>query len=253
MRIVRSESNWHFIHRTEIDMKHLLFSLLGLALCGTLGCSGDASSSESEGQVAQPIINGATDRDDPSVVGIILTDAEGNSFICSGSVIAPTKVLTARHCVKDMVSWEVRLGVDIRNPDATLAVSGGAFSQDGDIGLLTLSEPTNLVPLPYNTTALTRRDVGAAVRAVGYGSNKTNAGEGTGAGTKRTGNTTIKGVQGGADTFSTHYIVCHGDSGGPIFDNGTIIGVSSYVNPANCTNDGYSVRTDLYADFIRAN
>ncbi|WP_394842980.1 trypsin-like serine protease [Pendulispora brunnea] len=234
-------------------MKTLVLSLVAGAMAAfTMGCTADtASSSEADnGRVSEPIIGGTTDSGDPSVVGIVLTDSSGSQYICTGSVISSTKVLTARHCIEDMVSWEVRVGTNINSPTSTLAVSKGAYSPDGDIGVLTLSRATSLTPLPYNTGTLDSGDIGASVRAVGYGSNKTNSGSGTGAGTKRTGNTTIRGLQ--VDTFSTYNVLCHGDSGGPIFENGTIIGITSYGNPANCTGYGYSVRTDLHADFIQS-
>lgn len=233
-------------------MKTLVLSLACAMAAFTMGCTADTESSPEadNGRVSEPIIGGTTDSGDPSVVGIVLTDSAGSQYICTGSVISSTKVLTARHCIEDMVSWEVRLGTDLRNPTSTLAVRTGAYSPDGDIGVLTLSKATTLTPLAYNTSALDSGDVGASVRAVGYGSNKTNSGSGTGAGTKRTGNTTVRALQ--DDTFSTYNVLCHGDSGGPIFENGTIIGITSYGNPANCTGYGYSVRTDLYTDFIQS-
>ncbi len=236
----------------EVHVKRLVLSLVSLAALGVMGCSADAPSPESTGQASQPILGGTTDSGDPSVVAVIQTDSSGNQYICTGSIIAPTKVLTAGHCVKGMVSWEVRVGTDARNPEQTLAVSGGvADPGGGDIAIITLSQPTDLTPLAYNTTALSDADVGTSARSVGYGSNQINSGQGTGGGTKRTGDTSIKALQ--DDTFSVHQILCHGDSGGPTFANGKIVGITSYGDTANCVGDDYAVRTDLYADFISSN
>src|SRR4051812_24867627 len=47
------------------------------------------------GASSAPIIGGTTDTTDTFVVGIDI----GGSSICSGTVISPSLVLTARHCV----------------------------------------------------------------------------------------------------------------------------------------------------------
>jgi MYXO-CTERM domain-containing protein len=72
---------------------------LSLAPIGT-GCSSATEPSVGEGVVAQAkagIIGGTTDNADTFVVGININ----NSAICSGTLIAPNLVLTARHCVSD--------------------------------------------------------------------------------------------------------------------------------------------------------
>jgi len=51
---------------------------------------------------AQPITNiynGASARDIPAVVGVGLVNRDGSTSICSGTLITPTVVLTAAHCL----------------------------------------------------------------------------------------------------------------------------------------------------------
>lgn len=81
--------------------------LLGAAL-GVLfmfGCAGAGSSSSDLqplelGQAQEPIIGGELDQDTSGVVGLALDlGAKGAAGHCSGTLIAPNLVLTARHCV----------------------------------------------------------------------------------------------------------------------------------------------------------
>ena len=78
--------------------------LVGLALVSALGCSSGSEGSLDQlptlGQARQPIIGGALDEDTSGVVGLALDlGRRGVAGHCSGTLIAPNLVLTARHCV----------------------------------------------------------------------------------------------------------------------------------------------------------
>jgi secreted trypsin-like serine protease len=103
---------------------------------------------------------------------------------CTGSVIGPTKVLTAGHCVDgfNLANFQVIVGrPDLRNPAGqTIPVASGRvhpdFEQTGlhDVAVVNLALPTAAPPLalatPEQTAATT--SLGAPLRVAGYGATK---------------------------------------------------------------------------------
>jgi len=214
------------------------------------------------------IVGGSADADDPSVVAVYGQQPGARSgFLCTGSVIAPTVILTAAHCVSpvetgDGAEFTVITGPDIGKSGAQqLAVdtvhANPLWSPDNlenghDQGIVVLSQPTSLQPLPINRRKLASSLTGRAVRIVGYGLD--NGSTQTGAGTKRQALTSL-------GTILTNLILvgnsrhgtCNGDSGGPAFMNidgvETIVGTTSYGN-ADCTDGGFDARVDTDLAFI---
>jgi len=101
---------------------------------------------------------------------------------CSGSVIGPTKVLTAGHCVAgfNLANFQVFIGrPDLRNKAVgqVIGVSSGRvhpdFEQTGlhDVAVLNLSQPTSAPPValatPDQSAAATA--AGANLRVAGFG------------------------------------------------------------------------------------
>jgi secreted trypsin-like serine protease len=222
----------------------------------------------------EDIIGGVTDTGDPSVVAIFAHQPGATSgSLCTGSVISPTAVLTAAHCVDPAVVgagnvFEVYVGT-VFGQTTPLAVASTTFDpgfdvnnlQNGhDIGMVKLAAPTALAPLTVNRGT----PVAGAVRLVGFGMNThiSVAQLPSGAGTKRQTTTKINDV--GTillDIGDTSKQTCHGDSGGPAFQtiNGqeVIVGVTSFGSDlsanAVCFFGGTDTRVDAYQSFIDAN
>jgi hypothetical protein len=228
-----------------------------LALATACGASNDANAPDA-GAAEQPddtppvtvdqaIVHGAPDRGrHPSVVALLAQDAQGTA-LCTGALVAPDLVLTARHCVSYLRSEAVHCpssaaqitgdrapasilvlrGDDARTAEpiakgAEILAPQGKVLCANDIALLRLDRPIHdLTPLRVARSAPV---VGHTITAVGFG--LTVSGGMAGAKRFRTGVPILK-VD--AAEFLVGEATCNGDSGGPALDESTgeIVGVVS--------------------------
>lgn len=210
------------------------------------------------GEARRPLIGGEIDVADPAVVALT---RGGSSSFCTGTLVSPSVVLTAAHCVDmagadpDVVAF---FGSDTTGEGKRIGViaktqhpmwTGNVGSHDVGMMLLTFPQDPTL-PMPMNTSPASEQ-VGAAYRHVGFGVFDRDTMKADGK--KRTGTTTITSFSGdvirsGDDTVN----ICFGDSGGPglLTIDGTeaVAGIHSYTSTDQCLPPSGDTAVDLYVD-----
>jgi MYXO-CTERM domain-containing protein len=248
-----------------------------LAAASLYGC---AAEGEGEGEplsvVQAPIEDGANDDDDLGVLRVVRqrsSEAEGDKGgQCSGVVIAPDLVLTARHCVSALRRGASLCEDTTFYPAQALTIELVALSETLDrfeVPAENVSVPTEggelcgydvaLVRVPGLERAVRKRSVhvfeprfdggvrhGESYRAVGLGAYNA---EGNGVGTRRErGDLSVdcagKACQSagvGEREWRGSDAICSGDSGGPaIDDGGRLIGIVSRANSNDCSKPIYA-------------
>jgi secreted trypsin-like serine protease len=261
-------------HRLRFSLRILPVALALAVLAAACASSqplseAPASSAGTTMQVDETaIVTGVPDQgQDPAVIALDI----GGTELCSGTLIAPDIVLTARHCVsftsaaitcpstapqitgdRPPSAFHVLVGDDVATAKQ-VANGKQVFTPtsneicDEDIALILLdSEVPGIQPLDVSATGITTGD---HVTAIGYG----RRGDGDAAGKKL-----LREHVAVLDTSAAEFLVgeatCQGDSGGPALDEttGEIVGVVSRGGP---TCDGAGVhniytRSDAFLALI---
>jgi MYXO-CTERM domain-containing protein len=191
------------------------FLVLGAVVVATAGgCGGRGSASEPTARASSPIQGGTDDTTHDFTVGIQIDLGGGNGLICSGILLAPNLVATARHCAQQPSSDTVICGQttfgnmfsangylvttspvmqfgDTRYMVDKIIVPTGAdenYVCGNDIALLILSKNVTLPQYvqPVLSPPMTNHAVWATTEtAIGYGVDAPGAEAGATAGTRR--------------------------------------------------------------------
>lgn len=221
------------------------------------------------GSIEQPVVGGTTVAlgKYPDVALVVAPMA-----LCTGTLIAPDVVLTAGHCI-DTDPKEVLIGsVDYTKPDGEViavksATAYPSWEDQFDVGVLVLEHVSKAKPRPI-ASACTAQDlrIGNKVQLVGFGLTTMT---GTGDNSRlREAALAVHDPHCASDPSCNPKIApngefiaggdgvdaCFGDSGGPIYLDGALIGVVSrgMADAGNkpCGGGGVYVRADRIASWI---
>lgn len=247
--------------RPRIARSYPSLRLASVACLALLACSAapDDARDEDEQSTEQhrPIVNGTETADWPAT-GMMMVQGQVH---CTGTVVAPRKVLTAGHCIQGQSPFDLSFAFGpsdgqvehwIQVTDAVAHPDYDDQALTNDIAVLTLAEDAPVAPVDMNPS-MDASWIGQTVTLVGYGVTDGTAQQGIG--TKREVSVVIDDVQPTTLGYTTTNgeTACNGDSGGPAYAtaNGGLVvaGVTSYGD-LECQQYGVYTRVDAFLPWI---
>lgn len=248
---------------------------LSFVSCGGGGGDGDSESSSSGGcgTLNLKVINGeACSFGSTSPVALLVSQVDANTVeVCTGTLITPTRVLTAAHCFEDSSSSQVVVGGQTYtfSKRTSHPLYDGAAGSPFDIAIGALPHAiTTAVPVPIITS--TFPPSGSSLTVYGFG--KTEKGDNVFSRDNPLFAASIDvitasdaGILSAFDATNTS--VCVGDSGGPaLYNPGAGVGVAGVTTAVTADSETEeptckggteslfaSVRRSENIAFIRAN
>ena len=227
-------------------------------VASAVGGTSCSSAPEATRTAAEPIIGGDADVADVAVVALQQTST---GTLCSGTLIAPTVVLTAAHCVYGVEAsdLQVLVGDDVTSPTLTIAVTsvvtyptytGESTGLAGgvDLGVVTLAQALSVTPVALDATATDAELADATVTLVGFGVSSTT--DDNLVGVRRSVSTPITAVCSRILTLGDASAnECFGDSGGAVLLAGKLVAVISSGLP-DCTAPSSQTRLSAHATWL---
>jgi secreted trypsin-like serine protease len=274
------------VNKPSLTLCAILIALGCATACGAPVASNISGNGNDQAQ--QAIVNGWANQGF-TAVGLLTNAAPGGALArwCTATLVNRSTILTAAHCVMGLDA-ENNTQPTLANPSSVVFhlgnISNGAsttgqdfeaaainvpsgfnFTQfidnaengetnDNDLAVVKLSGvPDVQGTLPaIETAALGPQALGVNLQLVGYGSDDTNT-DTSSTGIKRYTNAPILSYDNYIFRAGTTSGTCAGDSGGPAFYNGVIVGVTQ-AGPANpggvCGGNDYFTRVDAWQQFI---
>jgi Trypsin len=260
--------------RVQVRRPRILLAATAFALAAATAVPANAAPMPLAGPGARPVIVGGTPIDvaESPWQALIVVDRAGTRSLCSGSLITPTVIVTAGHCLTgvgadSVKAWLGETSLAQAAKTASLPIAGiavhpgyGPDTYANDIALITLAKPVDitgsvrLIGLPFGQDAATWPAAGTPAIISGWGATSTGgqaagqllradvqvlAGPGAPCGQYGAGFDPTMLICGGLPDGSRD--TCQGDSGGPF-----VVAVAGLPVLAGLTSSGSDCAVAAY-------
>eukprot|EP01037_Dinobryon_pediforme_P009567 gene9567-9643_t len=200
-------------------------------------------------------------------VMMVLARSAKSAGFCTGTVLSPTKLLTAAHCVGLAEDMRVHYR-DGQNTPVLLDVKSVAIHPDFhaqapktreksiDLAIVTLAKPLPDRFEPADLTQPQSFELGDSLTLAGFG--VTHEGQAASSGTLSQGAVTLRAPKSEVLFWlegPRGLGACTGDSGGPVFFQGALVGVISWTEgmpPAHCGKLTQAIRLKNQMNWVKA-